>query len=213
MNPDVIPPPAFGRNDVQILDTSECHRGHLRVERLLLRCRRYEGGWSEPFQRELLKREAGVGVLLYDPERDLVLMVEQFRVGCLDDERNGPWALELVAGLVDTDETPAEVAVRESEEEAGITVRRLLPVTSYYNSPGGSSEKLSIFCAAFDATQVRTGIYGLATESENIRSCIVSREAALAAVAAGRINNAMSIIALQWLQLNLAQVRAALRND
>lgn len=207
-----LAPPAFGRNDVEILETSLCHAGHLRVERLRLRCRRFQGDWSAPFQREVLKREPGVGVLLFDPDSDQILMVEQFRVGCLDDARNGPWALELVAGLVDAGETAEEVAVRESEEEAGIRVGRVLPVASYYNSPGGSAEKLSIFCARFDAREVQPGIYGLDGESENIRSYLVAREVALAAVAAGRINNAMSIIALQWLQLNLDQVRAQLWN-
>jgi ADP-ribose pyrophosphatase len=207
-----IPLPGFGSGDVDILETTICHVGHLRVERLLLRARRYQGDWSAPFSREVLKREAGVGVLLYDPDSDLILMVEQFRVGCLDDTQNGPWALELVAGLVDEGETPAEVAVRESEEEAGIKVDRVLPITTYYNSPGGSAEKLSIFCARFDARQATIGIYGVEGESENIRSCLVGREAALAAIAAGRINNAMSIIALQWLQLNLEDVRLRLRN-
>jgi ADP-ribose pyrophosphatase len=209
---DTLAPPAFGRDDVEILETSVCHAGHLRVERLRLRCRRFQGDWSEPFLREVLKREPGVGVLLYDPDTDQILMVEQFRIGCLDDSKNGPWALELVAGLVDSDETAAAVAARESEEEAGITVGPLLPVATYYNSPGGSAEELSIFCARFDAGAARIGIYGLPTESENIRSCLVLREVALAAVAAGRINNAMSIIALQWLQLNLDEVRAQLRN-
>lgn len=202
-----IPLPAFGRDDVEILETETCHAGHLRVERLWLRCRRYQGDWSAPFSREVLQREPGVGVLLYDPVTDQLLMVEQFRVGCLQDQHNGPWALELVAGLVDKAETEEQVARRECEEEAGVQVQRVLPVASYYNSPGGSAERISIFCAAFDATQVEPGIHGLESEAENIRSCLLTREAALAAMASGRINNAMSIIALQWLQLNLEQVR------
>lgn len=207
MNSKALPP--YGQEDVEILETSLCHQGHLRVERLLLRCRLYEGGWSKPFYREVLKREAGVGVLLYDPVRDMVLLAEQFRVGCLEDRHNGPWALELVAGLVETGESPREVAIRETSEEAGLTITNVLPVTEYYNSPGGSSEKLTIFCAAFDARH-ETGVFGLDNEAENIRTCIISREEALAAISTGRINNAMSIIALQWLQLNLSDVRERL---
>lgn len=200
--------PAFGPADVKILETTLCHQGHLRVERLQLKCRLFQGGWSAPFYREVLKREQGVGVLLYDPQCDQVLMVEQFRVGCLDDEQNGPWALELVAGLVDSDETPEAVAIRETSEEAGLEIKEVLSIAQYYNSPGGSSEKLNIYCAAFDAShKVGIGIFGLDSESENIRTCILSREQALDAIRTGRINNAMSIIALQWLQLNLDQVR------
>lgn len=199
----------FGRGDVRILESTVRYDGFLRIDRLRLSCRLFEGGWSPAFTREVLRREPGVGVLLYDTRLDKVLLVEQFRVGCLDDAHNGPWALELVAGLVEPGESAEQVARREAGEEAGIELNQLLPVCEYYNSPGGSSEKLRVFCAAFDATRAG-GIFGLESEAENIRSVILSREEALAAVAAGRINNAMSIIALQWLQLHLDHVRAAL---
>jgi len=199
----------FGRQDVEILGREFLHQGHLRVERLRLRCRRYEGGWSHPFLREVLVREQGVGVLPYDPVTDKVLLVEQFRVGCLDDAANGPWALELIAGLQDTDEDLETLARREAVEEAGLELDHLIPVASYYNSPGGSSERLSVYCARFDSS-CGTGIHGLEGEAENIRTLILDREQALAALAGGRINNAMSIIALLWLQLNLANVREKL---
>lgn len=201
--------PVFGRRDAEVLDTELCHQGHLRVEKLRLRCRLYQGGWSEPFFREVLKREQGVGVLPYDPEQDKVLMVEQFRVGCLEDNCNGPWALELIAGLQDTNEGLETLVRREAIEEAGLALGALLPIATYYNSPGGSSERLSVYCARFDASH-GTGVFGVAGESENIRTLILDREHALAALVSGRINNAMSIIALQWLQLNLPQVREKL---
>lgn len=200
---------SFGLNDVEIIERASLHDGFLKVERLRLKCRLFEGGWSREFTRELLLRDRGVGVLLYDPHLDKVLMVEQFRVGCIDDEVNGPWALELVAGLLESGEVPEDVARREVVEEAGVTVGQVLPVCEYYNSPGGSNEKLNVFCAGFDATKAG-GIFGVDSEAENIRSVILDRVAAQAAVASGRINNAMSIIALQWLQLNLATVKETL---
>jgi ADP-ribose pyrophosphatase len=200
---------SFGLNDVEILDRNSLHDGFLKVERLRLKCRLFQGGWSREFTRELLRRERGVGVLLYDPHLDKVLMVEQFRVGCMEDSVNGPWALELVAGLLESGETPEDVARREVVEEAGITVGPLLRVCEYYNSPGGSNEQLTVFCAGFDATQAG-GIFGVDSEAENIRSVILDRTEALAAMAAGKINNAMSIIALQWLQLNQVDIKKAL---
>ena len=206
----------FGLNDVAIDDRVLLHDGFLKIERLTLSCRLFQGGWSAPFTREVLRRERGVGVLLYDPHLDKVLMVEQFRVGCLDDEGNGPWALELVAGLIDKPgENPADVARREAVEEAGVTVGNLLRICEYYNSPGGSNERLTVFCAAFDARDPRLagGIFGVDSEAENIRAVVLDRHDALEAVAAGTINNAMSIIALQWLQLNLATVQASLAKD
>jgi ADP-ribose pyrophosphatase len=199
----------FGKDDVEILETEHCYAGFLRIDRVRLKCRLFEGGWSREFCREVLLREPGVGVLLYDPCLDKVLLVEQFRIGCIDDHRNGPWALELVAGLLEPEETPAEVAIRETFEETGMRIEGLLPVCEYYNSPGGSAEQMTVFCAGFAAAKAG-GIFGLATESENIRTVILSRVEAMEAIASGRINNAMSIIALQWLQLNLESTRAAL---
>lgn len=199
----------FGKDDVEILETVNCYDGFLRIDKVKLRCRLFEGGWSKEFSREVLLRAPGIGVLLYDPHLDKVLLVEQFRIGCIDDQRNGPWALELVAGLLEPGEVPDEVAVREAHEETGLQVEGLLPVCEYYNSPGGSAEKMTIFCASFAAAKAG-GIFGLATEAENIRTVVLSRVEAMDGVASGRINNAMSIIALQWLQLNLESTKAAL---
>jgi ADP-ribose pyrophosphatase len=200
---------SFGLNDVEIIERISLHDGFLKVERLKLKCRLFEGGWSREFTREVLLRGHGVGVLLYDPHLDKVLMVEQFRVGCMNDSVNGPWALELVAGLLEEGETPEDVARREVVEEAGLSVGRLLRICAYYNSPGGSNEQLSVYCAGFDANQAG-GVFGVDDEAENIRSVILDRTEAVAAVASGRINNAMSIIALQWLELNLETVKGAL---
>jgi ADP-ribose pyrophosphatase len=199
----------FTDRDVEILQRQMVYDGFLKIEKFRLRCRLFEGGWSPAFFREVLHREQGVGVLLYDPQQDKVLLVEQFRIGCLDDRKNGPWALELVAGLLESGEVPESVARREAEEEAGVSITRLLPVVEYYNSPGGSSEKLSVFCAGFDAAEAG-GIFGLESEAENIRAVVMDRQSAMQAISSGKINNAMSIIALQWLQLNLQRVRADL---
>ncbi|MDT8398654.1 MAG: NUDIX domain-containing protein [Pseudomonadales bacterium] len=199
----------FSIKDVEILDNETCFDGFLSISRIRLRHRLYAGGWSQAFSRELMCRRPGVGVLLYDPVLDKVVLVQQFRVGCLDDEQNGPWAIELVAGIVDADESPEDVAIREAQEEAKLGIRTLIPVCQYYNSPGGSNEKLWIFCAGVDADKAG-GIHGLADENEDIQTLVMSRTEAEAAVAAGRINNAMSIIAIQWLGLNLERVKRML---
>lgn len=197
----------FSNEDVKILSEENCYSGFLQIKQFKIQCRLYEGGWSKIFARELLQRTPGVGVLLYDPSLDKILMVEQFRIGCLLDQQNGPWALELIAGLIEESESSQDVAKREAQEEAGININELIPICEYYNSPGGSSEKLSIFCALIDLSTVEEGIYGLESESENIRSVIIDRAKAETAVKNGEINNAMSIIAIQWLALNLNELK------
>ncbi len=172
----------------------------LRVDRLKLRHSLFAGGWSELMTRELLLRPRAVGVLLFDPVRQQVVLVRQIRVGMLDEGQH-PWLLELVAGMVESGEGPIEVAARESLEEANTKPQDLLQICEYYNSPGISNERITLFCGRVDATQAG-GIFGLDAEHEDIEVVVLSLADALAKVASGEINNAMSIIALQWLQLN-----------
>ena len=172
----------------------------LRVDRLKLRHSLFAGGWSELMTRELILRPRAVGVLLFDPAQQQVVLVRQIRVGMLDEGQN-PWLLELVAGMVESGEEPIEVAARESLEEANTKPQDLLQICEYYNSPGISNERITLFCGRVDATQAG-GIFGLDAEHEDIEVVVLSLADALAKVASGEINNAMSIIALQWLQLN-----------
>lgn len=150
--------------------------------------------------RELILRPRAVGVLLFDTAQQQVVLVRQIRVGMLDEGQN-PWLLELVAGMVESGEEPIEVAARESLEEANTKPQDLLQICEYYNSPGISNERITLFCGRVDATQAG-GIFGLDAEHEDIEVVVLSLADALAKVASGEINNAMSIIALQWLQLN-----------
>lgn len=93
---------------------------------------------GDELSRELFVRHDAVCVLPYDPQRDRVVLIEQFRVGALGKVDN-PWLIELVAGLIDKDEAPDEVARREAVEEAGLELADLWPVTRYFPSPGAAT--------------------------------------------------------------------------
>ncbi|MBM7061203.1 NUDIX domain-containing protein [Pseudomonas sp. UL073] len=190
---------------VEILEREQCFRGFYRLDRLHLRHRQFAGGMGPTISRELFVRHDAVCVLPYDPQRDCVVLIEQFRVGAMAKTDN-PWLLELVAGLIDKDEEPEEVAHREAQEEADLELTSLWPITRYFPSPGGSDEQVHLYLARCDS-QGAGGIHGLAEEGEDIRVHVWALEDALQAVKDGRINNAASIIALQWLALNRAEVR------
>lgn len=194
-----------GPDDVEISVREECFSGFYRIERLQLRHRQFAGNMGPLISRELFVRHDAVCVLPYDPQRDEVVLVEQFRVGALEAGVN-PWLLELVAGLIDKDEEPEEVARREAVEEAGITLGALWPISQYLPSPGGSNELVHLFVGRCDSSQA-VGIHGLAEEGEDIRVHVLALEDALQALRDGRINNAASMLALQWLALNRAEVR------
>lgn len=195
----------MSREDVEVIERESCFRGFYRLDRVHLRHRQFAGGMGPQLSRELFVRHDAVCVLPYDPQRDCVVLIEQFRVGALDKSAN-PWLLELVAGLIDKDEEPEEVARREAVEEAGLTLGALWPITAYYPSPGGSDERVHLFVGRCDSATA-AGIHGLPEEGEDIRVHVWPLADALQAVRDGRIDNAASIIALQWLALNRAEVR------
>jgi len=190
---------------VEIVKRDTCYKGFYRLDKVHLRHELFAGGLGREISRELFVRHDAVCVLPYDPQRDEVVLIEQFRVGALDKTQN-PWLIELVAGLIDKDEQPEEVAHREAEEEAGLTFSALWPMTRYFPSPGGSDEFVHLFLGRCDSKGVG-GLHGLEEEGEDIRVKVWSFEDALQAVRDGRIGNAASIIAIQWLALNRDEVR------
>ncbi|RWU26440.1 ADP-ribose diphosphatase [Pseudomonas alkylphenolica] len=191
--------------DVEIVERVNCFKGFYQLDRVRLRHELFAGGMGREISRELFVRHDAVCVLPYDPQRDEVVLIEQFRVGALGKVDN-PWLIELVAGLIDKDEQPEEVAHREAVEEAGLTFSALWPMTRYFPSPGGSDELVHLYlgrCSSIGAG----GLHGLEEEGEDIRVRVWAFEDALQAVRDGVIANAATIIALQWLALNRDEVR------
>lgn len=190
---------------VEVVEQQVCYQGFFRMEHYRLRHRLYDGGMSRLLSRELFERGHAAAVLPYDPVLDRVVLLEQFRIGALT-MPGGPWLLEIVAGIIEADETPEDVVRREIQEESGCALLALEPICDYLVSPGGTSERISLFCGRVDASAAG-GIHGLAEEGEDIRVGAVSFDEALALLHAGRINSASPIIALQWLQLNRERLR------
>jgi ADP-ribose pyrophosphatase len=150
--------------------------------------------------REIFERGHAVSVLLYDPVRDEVGLIEQFRPGAMAAGWQ-PWLIEVVAGIIDKDAAPRDVAIREAEEEAGVAISELLPVCKYLVTPGGSTETMEIFCARVDSSTLG-GIHGLEDEGEDIRVFSVAADEAIGWIESGKVGNSCAIIALQWLALN-----------
>lgn len=197
---------AFLRDDVELIHSEELQRGFFRLERLTLRHRLFDGGFSDSMQREVHVRPNAVGVLLYDPPRDVLVFVEQFRVGALEDPES-PWKLELVAGLSEPGESDESVACREAQEEAGCRILELCPVHQYYPSPGACTERVTLFCGLVNSEGLG-GTHGLDDEHEDIRVHLVTFQQAQALMQQGRLDNAMSLIGMHWLSAQRASLRA-----
>ncbi len=191
-------------DDVEILSRKTVFKGYFQVDRYHLRHRSFAGGWVEAI-REVFERGHAVVVVLYDPDRDAVALIEQFRCGAVA-ANAPPWQIECVAGIIEPEEPPAEVALREVREEAGVQASDLLEIGTYLVTPGGSSETCRLYCARVDASQVG-GIHGIADENEDIRVFTVPLAEAYAMVKDGRITNAMTVLGIQWLMLERETLR------
>jgi len=186
--------------DYEIVKRECMYKGFFQLEKITLRHALFNGGTSKYIIRELLVRQEGVCVLIFDPINDLYLFVEQFRVGALDED--SAWLFELVAGLIDKDEPPEEVARREAFEEAGVVLGKMKFITQYIPSPGGSQEKVYLYIAEADLTGIDGTVHGLEEEGEDIKVHVMPCDSAYALMAKGKVNNPAALIALMWMQLN-----------
>ena len=195
----------FTKNDVEIIARETLYSGFFSLDLYRFRHRLFNGEMSNEVRREIFERGHAAVLLPYDPVRDEIVLIEQIRIAAYDTS-DTPWLLELVAGMIEEGETVEDVARREAVEEAGVEVGRTKTFMSYLASPGGTSERLSLLVGEVDATQAK-GIHGLVDENEDIRVHVVSREQAYQWVEEGKIDNAASVIALQWLQLHYEALR------
>ncbi len=197
----------FDKKDIEIETCESVYDGYFKLLKFHFRHRCFAGGWSPVISRELFERGHAVAVLPYDPKRDQIILIEQIRVGAMAADLS-PWQFEIVAGMIENNEAPESVAVRETKEEAGLNIEKLVPISRYLSSSGACSETIQLYLGIVDAN-LGEGIHGLIEENEDILVHRVSRETAMQWLKEGKIENAASIIALQWLGLNLESVKAS----
>ncbi len=190
----------YTASDVRVLTDEDAFSGHYRLRRVTLEHRRFDGGWSAPITRELFERGDAVGVLLWDPDRDELVMLEQFRVGAVRGDAS-PWMLELVAGVVEPGESDEDVAHRETAEESGLSLAALEPIVTFFPSPGACSEQVRLFVGRVSSAAA-SGVHGCLEEGEDILVHRLPRVEVMAMLENNRINNGHTLIALQWLQIH-----------
>ncbi|WP_252736762.1 MULTISPECIES: ADP-ribose diphosphatase [unclassified Psychrosphaera] len=194
----------FNHSDVKNLKKETIYQGFFKLEQYSFQHSLFAGGESAVVYREILERGDAVAVLPYDPKTNQLVFIEQIRIGAINDKKS-PWLLEVVAGMIDKDETKEQVALREAEEEAGLIVEELIPMLNYLSSPGGTTERIHLFLGIVDTTEVG-GIYGLAEEQEDIKVHVMDFDDALDLFNQGVIDNASTVICIQWLALNKSKI-------
>ena len=200
-------------SDVKLIRKETTHQGYFRIDRYNMRHRQFVGAMGPEISREIFERGHAASVLMYDPDMDLLVFIEQFRPGAYAalsspwyKQDGSPWLIEIVAGIIEDDEDPGDVVRREAVEEAGCTVDELELISHYLVTPGGSSESMFSYCGRVDASDVG-GIHGLAEEGEDIRVFTMTPEEAFNAVKMGHIQNSMTIIPVLWFRDNRERLR------
>lgn len=191
----------YSQKDVKVIKKERLYKGFFECNKYTIQHKLFAGGWSEEFEREFFERGNAAAILPYDPMTDSVVLIEQFRFGAMQSKQS-PWLLELVAGIIEKEETTQALIKREAQEEAGLDILASKFICNYLVSPGGTTEQLDIFIGKVDASNAG-GLHGLLDEGEDIRVHVFPRKLAYKWISDGKINNAATIIALQWLELNL----------
>jgi ADP-ribose pyrophosphatase len=194
---------------VEVVNHEVVFQGYFRVGRYFFRHGLYEGGQSPTLRREVFERGHAAAVLPYDPERDEVVLIRQFRAGAYVAGRHA-WTWEIVAGIFEGKEAPEELVRREAVEEANLQIRDVIAVHDVVVSPGACSETCAIFVGRVD-TAGAGGVFGLEEEGENILVKVVPFSEARAMLERDEIGNAIGVIALQWLALHRDELRARWR--
>lgn len=193
------------RSDVDVIERETVFQGYFRVDRYRLRHKLFAGGWSSEISREVFERGHAVTVLPYDPIRDRVVLIEQFRAGALAAGKNA-WLIECVAGIIEDGEKPEEVAHREIIEETGLPASALWHMQGMFMSPGAVSEYFELYLGRVDAREAG-GIHGLDHEHEDIRVFSCDYGEAMDMLELGQIVNCHTVTSLQWLALHRDEVR------
>jgi ADP-ribose pyrophosphatase len=197
----------MGPGDVDVAARHYPYANFFAVEEYDLSFRRFDGTMSPVVNRATFISGDAVTVLPYDPVRDRVLLIEQFRPGPYARGDGVPWQLEAIAGRIDPGETVEQAARREAVEEAGLQLDALLPIAQYYPSPGAKTEYLYSYLGLADLPDGAAGVFGVEGEAEDIRGHLVPFDRLMELVASGEVSNAPLILSALWLQRERGRLR------
>ncbi|NNH87034.1 NUDIX domain-containing protein [Acinetobacter terrae] len=203
---NIIKQATYNSDEVKIQSREYLFRGFIQVEKVSLQHRLFnQTEYTPVIQRELIHRPEAAGVLIYDDAQQKFALIEQFRVGAMDDS-DSAWQLEIIAGVLDGDESPESCIRRESLEESGCEIDELQHLFSFYPSAGACSELFHLYSAHANLPE-QGGIFGMPDEGENIQLHLIDYSEIKKLFTNGRLRNAPVIMALQWLQQHIKTTR------
>lgn len=204
---DILKKATYNNKDFEVTQRKYIHQGFIKVEKISLRHRLFhQTEYTKTIERELIRRKEAAGALIYDDKNQRFALIEQFRVGAIDDSVS-PWQLEIIAGVLDGDESPETCVRRESLEESGCEIDELTHLFSFYPSAGACDEIFHLYVAEANLPE-QGGVFGMPDEGENIQLHILSYTDLNPLFDSNRLRNAPVIMALQWLKQHISTLAA-----
>jgi len=184
----------------EIISKKNLYKGFFESNELKLKFRKHDGSWSPVIKREVFGGAHVSTLLPYDPKKDEIILIQQFRAGvisrCADE-----YLYEIVAGIIDDNENPEETAKRECFEETGCNVKDIMPIQNYFPAPGSSESFYHVFLGEVESFKGER-ITGLENENEDILVKSFSVNEVKNLLNEKKIINGVTLIALQWFFLN-----------
>ncbi|WP_062058090.1 NUDIX domain-containing protein [Aquimarina longa] len=183
----------------KILNENLVYKGFLKIKKAMITHDCFHKQEPVTCFREVLDCTGCVAVLVYEKDTECFILINQFRYPTI--KSGSGWFLEIPAGSLEENEEPVVCAIREVEEETGYQVDNLEHITTFYASPGSSSEQMYLY---FGVVTKKDKIYlggGLQTEDEDIKVCKYHLSELDSLLQPEGINDAKTIIALQWFKM------------
>lgn len=160
-----------------------------------------DNNWEKQ-TREVYDRGNGAVVLLYNLERQTVVLTEQFRMATYLNKNENGMMIEACAGMLDEND-PETAIKKEIEEETGYQLDKVEKIFECYMSPGAVTEILHFFIAPYSEKEKVSEGGGAEEETENIRVLEHTFPETLEMIKTGKIKDAKTILLLQYAQINL----------
>ncbi|WP_299381388.1 NUDIX domain-containing protein [uncultured Lacinutrix sp.] len=176
------------------------HKGWATLSEITFDYKMTTGNWVSK-KRESYNRGDGATILLYNKEKQTVILVKQFRISAFLNEDKTGFIIETCAGMLDKDD-PKTCVIREVEEETGYRLKEVKKIMEAYSSPGALTEKLYYFVGEYSEGMKVSEGGGLESEKEDIEILEMPFKKALHKIETGEINDAKTIILLQYAQIN-----------
>ncbi len=184
----------------KIINKKNIHKGFWEINELSFIHQKHDGKWSNEIKREIFSGAQVATLLPYDPIKKEIVLIQQFRAGVISKYPDS-YLYEIVAGIIDKNESPEETALRECMEETGCEVNKIFPIQSYFPAPGSSESFYHMYLGeikSFDGSRIK----GLESENEDILVSSFKIEVVRKMLENKIIINGLTLIALQWFFLN-----------